>query len=328
MANDYDVVTFGETMLRLSPPSHQRLEQAQSLDMEVGGSESNVAVGLSRLGVKVAWVSALPDNALGHYVERKIAIQGVDTSHIIWSDKGRLGLYWVEQGAVPRSSKVIYDRSHSAISEIHLEQFPDKLFQSETARLLHLSGITPALSDQAAGFTMKLLEKAKAAGWKISFDLNYRAKLWDTEQAREGCSPFIEQADIIFAPHRDVQQVFNIKAETTEGTLTQFRQSCPQAIVIMTVGASGALACLPDGDIVHENGFEAIPVDPIGAGDAFVAGFLSQFIQQDDFDLQTALRWANAAAALKYTIQGDMLLISRDDILTLIEETSRGHIQR
>src|SRR5690606_32720861 len=129
----------------------------------------------------------LTDNGLGRYIEAKIAAQGVDTSHVIWMQSGRVGTYWIEQAVPPRSPKVIYDRSYTAISQIEPDHLPDALFQPGRARLLHVSGITPALSPSAAETTLAAVERAKAAGWRISFDINYRARLWDASSARLWC---------------------------------------------------------------------------------------------------------------------------------------------
>ncbi|MGJ3237146.1 MAG: PfkB family carbohydrate kinase [Anaerolineae bacterium] len=322
------VITFGETMLRLSPPNHQLLAQAQSVEMHVGGSESNVAVGLARLGIEVAWFSSLPDNPLGRYVERAIHTQGVDTSHVHWSDQARLGTYWVETGAVPRPSKVIYDRSQTAISQISPDDIPDGLFARNVQGILHLSGITPALSDTAHHTTRHLAERAKRAGWRISFDLNYRAKLWDYTAAHDGCAPLLQLADIIFAPYRDIQHVFQIEG-TPETTFSQFHTRYAQATLVMTMGSEGAFAASPEHDPVHILAYNTTAIDRIGAGDAFVAGFLSQVVEQGTHvDLTRALRWANACAALKYTLPGDMPLLNRAEVLALINQPDQQHIQR
>jgi 2-dehydro-3-deoxygluconokinase len=171
-----DVVTFGETMLRLSPPDFQRLEQATSLNVSVGGSELTVAAGVARLGLSAAWVSRLPDNALGRMVRNKAREMGVDTQHVVWCPDDRLGLYFVEYGASPRASSVLYDRSSSAISRIRAGEIAwERIF--EGCRLFHVSGITPALSDAAAEVTAQAVRAAKKAGALVSYDLNYRAKL-------------------------------------------------------------------------------------------------------------------------------------------------------
>jgi 2-dehydro-3-deoxygluconokinase len=145
-----DVVTFGEAMIRLAPPHFERLEQTTSLDVQIGGGELNVAVGVSRLGLRSAWVSRLPKNSLGRLMQNRVRQAGVDASHLVWADDGRMGLYFVEFGAAPRASSVLYDRAHSAISAIKPGEVDwKKVF--EGARWFHTSGITPALSDSAAG---------------------------------------------------------------------------------------------------------------------------------------------------------------------------------
>jgi 2-dehydro-3-deoxygluconokinase len=335
MNEPYDVVTFGETMLRLSPPGYQKLEQAQSVELHIGGSESNVAVGLARLGLQTAWFSALTDNGLGRYIESGIAAQGVDTSHVLWMPTGRVGTYWIEQSVPPRSSRVIYDRSYTAISQMQPEHLPDDLFKPGRARLLHVSGITPALSPNAAETTLEAVERAKQVGWKVSFDINYRAKLWDTESAREWCIRFMERADIIFSPFRDVQVIFTDDVSSTDSVQTalhHFHECYPSAMIIFTTGASGAVACDANGVIVSAAGREATPLDRIGAGDAFIAAVLSQIVKswqaEQTVDLERALRWGNAAAALKYTIPGDFPLISVEDVEALVEESAKRQIDR
>ncbi len=139
----YDVVTLGETMLRLTPPGLKRLEQAMSFEIEVGGTESNMAIGLARLGLKVLWLSRLTDNPLGRLIARTIASHGVDTSRVVWTADDRIGLYFLEEGRAPRGSKVTYDRRHSAISQMRPAELPVELFHADGARLLHLTGITP-----------------------------------------------------------------------------------------------------------------------------------------------------------------------------------------
>ena len=164
-----DVVTFGEAMVRLSPPHFQRLEQTTSLDVQVGGGELNVAVGVRRLGLTSAWVSRLPKNPLARLMQNRVRQAGVDDSHIVWADSGRLGLYFVEFGAAPRASSVLYDRAHSAISAIKTGEV-DWAKVMQGAKWFHTSGITPALSDSAAEATREALVAAKKAGLTVSYD--------------------------------------------------------------------------------------------------------------------------------------------------------------
>src|SRR5436309_9908961 len=177
-----DVVTFGEVMVRLAPPHFQRLEQARSLDVEIGGAELNTAVGLARLGRSSAWVSRLPANPLGRLVANRAREAGVSTEHLVWSDGDRLGLYFVEFGAAPRPSSVLYDRKGAAVASI----WPGMVDWAKAfagAKWFHVTGVTPALSQGAAETTREALQAARAAKVGVSIDLNYRAKLWTTAEA-------------------------------------------------------------------------------------------------------------------------------------------------
>lgn len=170
----YDVVTLGETMLRLTPPNLRRLEQATTLDIEVGGTESNVAIGLSRLGLKVAWLSRLTDNPLGRLITSRITAHGVDTTHVCWTAADRVGVLFYEMGKAPRGSQVLYDRRYSAVSRMQAADLPQDLFCPDGARLLHTTGITLALGQALTDTAHHALRLAKAAGWMVSFDMNYR----------------------------------------------------------------------------------------------------------------------------------------------------------
>src|SRR5205807_8329754 len=172
-----DVITFGEAMVRLSPPNFRRLEQARSLDVQVGGAELNTAVALARLGHSSAWVSRLTDNALGRLIANHAREAGVDTEHIVWTKEDRVGLYFMEFGAAPRASSVLYDRKNSAIAGIAPGAVDwNRVFQG--AKWFHVTGITPALSSSVAAATREALEAARSAGVSTSLDLNYRVKLW------------------------------------------------------------------------------------------------------------------------------------------------------
>jgi len=209
----FDVITFGETMIRLSPPNYRRLEQTNLLDVNVGGAELSVATGLSRLGLNVSWVSRLTENALGAMIRNKAREQGVDTSNILWTKDSRVGLYFLELGASPRSSKVTYDRANSAISQIQ----PGEINWEGVlggAKWFHTSGITPALSPSAARVTADALKAAKKVGCKVSYDLNYRARLWTEEEARKCQEPLMEYVDILFSTEEDTGRVFGIRADS------------------------------------------------------------------------------------------------------------------
>jgi len=309
----YDVITFGETMVRLTPPHFQRIEQANLFEIEVGGSESNTAIGLARLGLKTAWLSRLPRSPLGRLVVRTLAGYGVDTSHVSWSETDRLGLYFLERGAMPRNSRVIYDRKESAVSRMKPSQLPVQLFREAGARLLHLSGITPALSASAADTAYHALELAKGAGWKVSFDLNYRSKLWDVPTALAECQPFIQEADIFLLPLRDAISFFALSHQIPPTDACRALSILyPSTTIAITLGQEGAIGCLPNGEPIQQPAFPAQEVGRLGAGDAFTAGFLYGYLEIGD--LAAALRWGTAAAAVKYTIPGDIPLIEKEEI--------------
>ncbi|HEX2914642.1 MAG TPA: sugar kinase [Chloroflexia bacterium] len=320
----YDVVTLGETMLRLTPPNLKRLEQTQSLDIEVGGSESNTAVGLARLGLKVAWLSRMTDNPLGRLIARTIAGHGVDTSYVTWTDQDRIGLYFLEEGRAPRGSSIIYDRANSAASRIQPTDLPSELFTAGKARLLHLTGITPALGPQAAATTRHAIKLAKEAGWLFSFDLNYRSRLWATLAAREGCEPLAAAADLLIAPLGDTRLLYNLSPECTPvEALAELSRRFPRATVVLTLGKQGAIGCEPQGKIVRQSVFRAEEVGRIGGGDAFAAGLLYGYLLNQPDRLATALRWGAAVAALKYSIPGDLPVIDKAEAIALVEQGDR-----
>lgn len=314
----YDVVTLGETMIRFTPPGTLRLEQAQALEVYVGGSESNTSVGLARLGLRVCWISRLTDNPMGRVIAHGIRAQGVDTSQVVWTENDRVGLYFLEEAATPRDSRIIYDRKDSAMSRMLPEHLPTSIFQPDAGQLLHLTGITLALSPSAYETAQQAMKLAKAAGWRLSFDVNYRGKLWSMDTARAGCEPFMQAADILFMPLRDAKAMFKLGASmSAEDVMGELHQRYPQATLVMTLGADGAIASGADGVTVRQAAFPAAAVCRLGRGDAFTAGFLYRWLA-DANDLPMALRYGTAMAALKYGITGDMPLISPDEVQAVV----------
>ena len=191
-----DIVTFGETMVRLSPPDHLRLEQTASLNLSVGGAELNVAAGVARLGLKSAYVSRLPSNPLGRLIANKAREFGVDMSYVVWAEGERAGLYFVEYGAEPRPTRVYYDRQDSAFARIR-PGMVDWEAVLQGVRLFHVGGITPALSASALAAQSEALVAARKAGCLVSYDVNFRAGLWTVEEARRAQLPMMEYVDIL-----------------------------------------------------------------------------------------------------------------------------------
>ncbi len=305
----YDVVTFGEAMIRLSPPNFQRLEQARSFDLYVGGAELNVAVGVSRLGMKSTWVSKLPKNGLGYLIRNRVQEAGVDCSHVVWSDKGRAGIYFVEFGASPRASAVLYDRANSAISMIQPGEVDwPKVFNG--SKHFHMSGITPALSASATQVTAEALKAAKKAGCTVSYDLNYRKKLWTPTDAKKVQEPMMADVDVLITTEEDTNVVFGIKEKDYEAAAERLAQTFKFKIVAITLREDLSVLrnnwtaiAYQDGKIYKDRKYEVEIVDRVGAGDSFTAGFLYIWIKEKD--VQKGVRYGNAFAALKHTLPGD-----------------------
>lgn len=309
-----DLATLGEVMIRLSPRGQGRLEQADSLDVMVGGTEGNVAVGVARLGLRAAWISKLPADPFGRRVDGELRRHGVDTSRVVWvpEGRGRVGVYFFEHGAPPRQSQVIYYRAGSTVTTLE-EWEVDWVFLA-SARVIHLTGITPALGPRPRALVLRAAREAKAAGRLLSFDLNYRARLWEPGQAREMAEALFPQVDVAFASQEDARGVFGLEGEP-ETVAEALRDRYRLPLVILTLGARGSVA-VADGLYRPSRQFPAQVVDPLGAGDAFAAGFLTGFLAggiQQGLDLGTAL------AAAKVTTPGDFALFSREEIERMLK---------
>jgi 2-dehydro-3-deoxygluconokinase len=335
-----DVVTFGEAMIRLVPPNFQRLEQTMSLDVQVGGGELNVAVGASRLGLTSAWVSRLPKNALGRLLENRVKQAGVDTSHLIWTSEGRLGLYFVEFGAAPRPSSVLYDRANSAISAIKPGEVNWKRI-FEAARWFHVSGITPALSDSAAEVTREALQAAHAAGLTVSYDLNYRAKLWSPEKAQAVQEPLMQYVDVLITTEEDTGVVFKIKsegktdsrsftkvsAETYKQVAEQLQRRFHFKAVAITLRENPLVwrntwtaIAYAEGKFYDDVKYDLEIVDRIGGGDSFSAGFIYGLLTKKSYD--AAVRYGNAFSALKHSNPGDFNWATMAEVESLLKGAS------
>jgi 2-dehydro-3-deoxygluconokinase len=311
MPSQYDVLTVGETMLRLSPPNWQRLEQATTLDVQIGGAESNVAVLVSRLGLRAAWVSRLPDNPLGRRIAQALRAQGVDTSHVTWAPDGRVGTYFVEYALPPRTTNVIYDRQFSAMSAMTLADIDLDLIGR--ARLLHLTGITPALSDSCRELVQALLHAAGQRGVLRSFDVNYRARLWPPDVARDTLEPLCRGVDLLFVTLADTERLFGCPGDPAE-VLQWLQARFGAGVTVLTMGEHGAVAIDRQGQRFRARAPATALVDPLGSGDAFAASFLYTFLSSPNPDVAAALSMGAAAAALKRTIPGDIALVSLDEI--------------
>jgi len=293
------VVGIGETLIRLAPVGGETLESASACAVHVGGAESNVCAGLANLGVSTAWISRLPANPLGRRVATTIRGFGVNTDGVLWAPEERVGLMFVQPGAAPRAAEVVYYRRDSAFAGIDPDEVAwDRL---DGARVVHLTGITPALSASAARLVERAIAEARRRRVLVSFDVNYRAKLWDPRAARQRIEPLLEGLDIVILNDRDAASVFEERGDPDE-IARRLRARFGCGVLVLTLGPSGALSHDETGTARHP-AFPAEIVDRIGRGDAFVAGFLYGFLARGSAD---GLRYGAAMAALKQTYPGDI----------------------
>lgn len=313
----FDVITFGETMIRLSPPNRGRLETASSLDMRLGGSESNTAIALSRLGRSVSWWSRLPKSPLGRRVAMDVGKWGVDTSQVLWAETGRVGVYFIEFGSPPRPHHVYYDRADSAVS--HLD--PDMVDWShlDSGRHLHLTGITAALSDGCLDTVQRAIREARQRGMTVSFDVNYRRKLWSPDVAKTALTPLLGDVDLLFCPVADAETVFGLGGHSLKIAKALQKNLGPKTVVVPGSG-DGTWAVDGDRDY-HSPNIRALEVDRIGSGDAGNAGIIHGFLNGD---FGTGLRYGSAMAALKLSIPGDELIATREEIEAVVGGATSG----
>ncbi len=318
----FEVITFGEAMIRLSPPGFRRIEQAKSLDLQVGGAELNTAVAVSRLGHSASWISRLPDNPLGRLVANHAREAGVDTSHVMYSKDERLGLYFLEFGAAPRASSVIYDRKGSAIAAVQPGMVPwAKVFAG--SKWFHVTGITPALSASSAAATREAMMAAKAAGVKTSMDLNYRVKLWTTTEAGNCLSDLMQYCDVLITTEEDVEKVFGITGSNYEEVAAKVADKFKLDIVAITLRENPLVwrntwtgMAYQKGKVYKTRTYEVEIVDRLGAGDSFAAGLIHGLLGGD---LQNALDWGVATSAIKHSIPGDFAWIRPEEVEALLK---------
>ncbi len=305
-----DVLTLGETMLRLSPAHGKRLSQETVFEMCIAGSESNVAGALCVLGKSVTWVSRLPSHALGRKIAADLRAHGVDVSAIVWTPPTeRVGLLYYE----PSVPSVVYDRAKSAASFLSPGDLPETLFT--THRHLHMTGITPALSASCTETAAYTVERARRNGMTVSFDVNYRAKLWPPSEAAAALAPLMAQADIIICSRDDARLLFDCTGEAaTQAHCLWERFRGPD--IVLTAGADGAVGCAAGGCVAVPAVPMPFTVERLGSGDAFVAGYLAGFLEAQD--MEQSLRLGAATAALKRTVLGDLLIGNRAEVEALL----------
>lgn len=329
------VVTFGEAMVRLTPPGNERLERTTSLDLAIGGAELNSAVTLTCLETRATWVSRLPETPFGRAIARGARAAGVDVSEVAWTPEsgGRAGIYYLEEASDPRPSAVYYDRAGSAFARMAPGTFDWPRILSG-ARALLISGITPALGPGPRAETMAAIRAANAAGVPVAFDLNYRSKLWSESDARACFVEIVPLVDVLFASRGGIQTFFNITGDHAS-VLEAARTRLGLAVTVLSRKRGkasrsvrlGSLAMGPDGIILEGPWRDVEVVDRLGGGDAFAGGFIASYIVNPD-DLARALALGSAAQALKHTMPGDFLCATRAEIEAAMAADEGGVLQR
>ena len=337
------VVTFGEIMLRLAPEGYYRFVQAESFGATYGGGEANVAVSLANYGMDATFVTKLPKHEIGQAAVNSLRKFGVDVSKITRGGD-RVGIYFLEKGASQRPSKVIYDRAGSAIALAKPEDFDWNVI-FEGADWFHFTGITPALGDDVAAICLEACKAAKEKGLTVSCDLNYRKNLWSREKAGKVMGGLMEYVDVCIANEEDASDVFGIKADNTDinsGKLSHegYKQVAKKladtfhfskvAITLresISANDNNWAAMLYDGtEFYFSKKYPVHIVDRVGGGDSFGAGLIYATLSQ--MDSQSALEFAVAASCLKHTIEGDVNMVSVDEVKKLAGGDGSGRVQR
>jgi 2-dehydro-3-deoxygluconokinase len=307
-----DLLTVGETMIRLSTPPSELLAEVPTLNINIGGAESNVAVGVAQMGFKSRWLSRLTDNTLGRRITHELSSHGVDCSGIAWTNEDRVGTYFVEFGQAPRPTRVTYDRANSAASKMSPDTFD--LSQLDTARVLHLTGITAAISDSCYAMLNRFLDYARKKEIHVVFDVNYRARLWSADDCAAKVAPLLDRCDTLIVSRADANIVFKIQGEPEEIIRAlSSRFKVPQ--IALTISEKGAIA-LENGSLIQASGYAVDMVDRIGAGDAFAAGVICGLLR-NDFTL--GVRYGVAMSALQLSLRGDMFRLTEADVKQLMD---------
>jgi 2-dehydro-3-deoxygluconokinase len=317
----FDLTTLGEGQLRLCVPVGERLERADRFDVYVSGTEGNVADTLARFGWRSGWVSALPDSPLGRRVQRHHVLAGVDLAAVRWTE-GRLATYYVEYAVPPRSIQVWFDRRDSCFARMTSVDV-DWAYLLDT-RLLHLTGITLALPGPQA-LVLEAVRRARAAGVPVSFDMNYRARLWSPAEARRVALPLVADVDALFCSRDDAVTVLGVPPGEPEAVLRGMGGVTGARHVVMSMGGDGLLGWDRTTDGVHHvPAREVVILDRIGAGDAMVAGVLHGLLGGD---FARGLRYGALCAALSLSQYGDLPNVDADELERLVDAPG-GMIER
>lgn len=325
--NTFDLITFGEIMLRLSPPRHARIVDGDIFEKRAGGAELNVASGAALLGLRTGIISKLPANEVGTFIKNRIRFVGVSDDYLIYDESpdARLGLYYYELGAAPRKPTIVYDRRSSSVTGITLDEIPRDVYSS--ARMFHTSGISLALCAGMKNVAVELIRKFKEQGALISFDVNYRANLWSEDEARNTISQILPLVDILFISEETSRRMFQ-----KTGDLRDIMKSYAAEYGVKIVATTQRTVLSPRKhcftSIIYDDGsrcyFTEDPytdidvIDRIGSGDAYVAGVLFGLLKYND--PEKAMKFGNATSSVKNTVPGDLPSSDFKEISRIIRE--------
>ncbi len=325
--NQFDLVSFGEIMLRLSPPRHCRIVDSEVFEKRAGGAELNVVSGVTLLGLRTGIISMLPQNELGTFLKNRIRFTGVSDDFLQYdtSKEARLGTYFYEMGAAPRKPTIVYDRKNASINRVKIEDVPEDVYTN--TRMFHVSGISLALSSQLRGVCKELIKKFKEGGAHISFDVNYRANLWSEEDAKATIEEILPYVDVLFISEESSRRMFGRTGDLKDiqkGYCEQYGTkivASTQRTVISTRKHSFTSLVYSAKDDTHytQAPYENIEViDRLGSGDAYVAGALYGLLQYDS--AQKAMEFGNATSTLKNTVPGDLPSSDLKEVLNIMHE--------
>ncbi len=310
---NFDLLTMGEIMLRLSPPNFERMTRGDIFDKRAGGSELNVASGVALLGLRTGVISRLPQNALGTFIKNRIRFEGVSDDYLIYdeSEDARLGIYYYENGAAPRKPSIVYDRKNSSMTRISLDEIPESVYTS--TRMFHTSGITLALNRGTCEVTTQMIKKFKQAGAMVSFDCNYRANLWSEDEARRAIKEVLPYVDVLFVSEETSRRMMQKEGELHD-IMRSYTREYPIKVVCTTQRevisprkhnfTSTIYDAGADKFYTEEPYTNIDVIDRIGSGDAYVSGVIYGLLKYND--VQRALEYGDATSSVKNTIPGDL----------------------
>jgi 2-dehydro-3-deoxygluconokinase len=328
------VVTFGEIMLRLTPPLYHRIEQTNEFHVNYGGGEANVAVALENLGLDVTFVTKLPNNQLGDGAIKYLRSQGVNCDYIV-KNGDNIGIYFLENGFGGRPSRVLYNRKHSAFTEISPDELDfDAIFND--IKWFHVSGVTLALSESVRETTLQALKKAKEYGVTVSFDFNYRSKLWTIEEAREAIKKIIPYVDVCFASLYDLTTILEFKTDSKDraSIMQEFAKAydidyifgTDREVITATENILSAYVYMPEQSLLTKE-YKVNIFDRVGGGDAFASGVIYGLLK-DYQNYEFAVEFGLACSVLKHTIFGDSSILKVNEIINYMKTSGREVIDR